>query len=247
MLQKPKSENKSKGTQTKLLSPLNQTKENGLLMLIFYLALFSVFAIGMEFFRIKLSGNKTYIFLIWNLFLAWIPLFFSYSMFQLHKIDKLGWLGILLFGGGWLLFYPNAAYLVTDLVHYKARPNIPWWFDQVLLCSFLLNGLLLSFTSMFIVFEIIKTRLNQWYSWMMVLVVSFLSGFGIYLGRFERWNSWDLLTDFTGLFYDILDRVIDPFAHPRTYGVTILFGCFLFFGFIIFRGIAGMKIIKEEY
>lgn len=234
------------GRLSTFISQFNQILANGLFRLIFHLALFSVFAIGLEYFRIRISGNNTYIFLIWNLFLAWIPLFFSLLLYHFHEMDKLGWLSILLFGGAWLLFFPNAAYLVTDLVHYKARPNVPWWFDQVLLCSFLLNGLLLSFTSMFIVFEISSERINQWFSWLIVLVVSFLSGFGIYLGRFERWNSWDLLTDFSGLFYDILDRVVNPLAHPRTYGVTILFGSFLFLGFIIFRGISGMKFIKKD-
>jgi uncharacterized membrane protein len=68
-----------------------------------------------------------------------------------------------------------------------------------------------------------------------------LSSFGIYLGRYLRWNSWDVFTNPLTLFYDILNRVIHPFAYPRTYGVTILFSAFLLLGYITIRQLAGLN------
>ena len=178
--------------------------------------------------RIWYSGYITYSFLQWNLFLAWIPLFSALGLWALQQRQRrgTGLAGALLFLC-WLAFFPNAPYIVTDFLHLTERNNVPLWYDLLLIFSFAWNGLVVGFTSLWIVQTVIAGRWGQWLSWLIVAGTLALSGFGIYLGRFLRWNSWDLLTNPRLLASDIIQRISDPMAHPRTVVMTLLFSSFL--------------------
>ena len=155
--------------------------------------------------RIWYSGYITYSFLQWNLFLAWIPLFSALGLWALQQRQRrgTGLAGALLFLC-WLAFFPNAPYIVTDFLHLTERNNVPLWYDLLLIFSFAWNGLVVGFTSLWIVQTVIAGRWGQWLSWLIVAGTLALSGFGIYLGRFLRWNSWDLLTNPRLLASDII-------------------------------------------
>lgn len=173
--------------------------------------------------RIMLTSELTYIFLAWNLFLAWIP--FALSQ-QLDNI-KTGWkiFFIILL---WLLFLPNAPYIITDFLHLKQRTPVPYWYDILILFSAALNGLLLGLASLLKVEKFLVDRYGKRISGFLIFCSFFLSAFGIYMGRYLRWNSWDLITSPTAVAGDILDRVLNPFNHFGTWAVTVLFGTFLF-------------------
>ena len=134
--------------------------------------------------------------------------------------------------GAWLLFFPNAPYVLTDLIHLdgKQSPLVPEWYDLAMILSVALTGLIIGFLSLERVQGYIAQRTGVPWSWCFVVVVMFLSGFGIYLGRFLRWNSWDILTRPLPLLSDVADRFLHPFDHPRTMVVTFLFGIFLTLG-----------------
>src|SRR5687768_15042246 len=143
--------------------------------------------------RIMLSGSTDYVFLIWNLFLAWIPLGMAYFV-SFAKKRRYVLITVPLAATLWLLFLPNAPYILTDLQHLSyPYGGVPVWFDMLLINWFAWTGLLLGIFSLFLMHDIVRRMIGRWAGWFFVLSVSLLSGLGIYLGRFLRWNSWDLL------------------------------------------------------
>lgn len=177
-------------------------------------------------FRAVYSESNVFLFLNWNLFLAFIPWACSSVMIVYPQLQKRK-LAIVLLLCIWLLFFPNAPYILTDLFHLKLQLNMPVWFDLVLIISYAWTGLLLGFMSLIDIEGLLKQYLSSRKIAMLSSLLLFLGSFGIYLGRYLRWNSWDIISEPLRLLYDIGDRVIDPFSHPRTWGVTLAMGLLL--------------------
>ncbi len=198
-------------------------------------------------FRVFYSGSIRYIFLLWNIFLAWIP--FRISIMFRYVSGKL--FGILLFI--WLLFFPNALYIITDLVHLNEDTAMPVWYDAVILFSSSLIGLVMAFISLYNVEIYFRNRLKIKFTGVMMSVFIFLGAFGVYLGRFLRWNSWDILTNPMSLCYEISIRIIRPVDHFRTWVITFLFAVFFFLVYYMARKIsdifldAALKQNKSSY
>lgn len=177
--------------------------------------------------RFHWAGHSYFTFMIWNLFLAAIPLGFAAL---LAKVDRWRFGAPLI--AGWLLFFPNAPYVLTDLIHLRARPGIPLWYDLLMLLSFALVSLWMGFQSLQVVQVWIQRRTSRFMAWSFVGVSLLLSGFGIYLGRFLRWNSWDIASNPLALLKDIWVRFADPLAHGQTWGVTLGFGGLLLVAYL---------------
>jgi uncharacterized membrane protein len=185
-------------------------------------------------FRFARSGSFALGFLAWNLFLAAVPAvaawFFARAMGRNSStIERVVWFVI------WILFLPNAPYIITDFVHLTTHPGIPFWYDTALLVSCAGTGLLLGYTSIADVQFVIARRFSPLAGWMLVVAAVLLSGFGIYLGRFLRWNSWDTVTSPRQLSLAITERVMNPLSNPQTFGVTIVYGVGLFLGYVALR------------
>jgi len=139
--------------------------------------------------RIRYSQDLFYGFLLWNLFLAAIPLFLSNL---LVKTDLRLGLRFLFLLGLWLVFLPNAPYIITDLKHLAYRPPVPFWFDMLLVLITAFNGLILGFISLkqieWILDKKYLTRYKEIFRIMIIAVMSY----GVYLGRYLRFNSWDV-------------------------------------------------------
>jgi uncharacterized membrane protein len=188
------------------------------------MVLASFLALGILALRIFYTHHLTYAFLAWNLFLAWVP--FGFSTWAAAHRGKNRWgTGLLL--AAWLLFFPNAPYVLTDLFHLYPRPDVPLWYDLILILSFAWNALLLGYASLYQVQAILREYLGEKWSWILVGGLLFLTSFGVYLGRYLRWNSWDALTRPMSLFADIFDRIIFPWTHLKSTGFTLCFGLFL--------------------
>ena len=172
-------------------------------------------------------------FLAWNLVLAVIPALAAAAMAQADRVRRTP--AVALWGIVWLLFLPNAPYLITDLVHLQPRPPVPYWFDIGLFVAFAGAGVLAAFSSFGDVQEVVSRRLGRWTGWIVIVAASFASGFGIELGRMGRWNSWDVLTQPGDLFREILARVVDPWSYPRAFAVAMLYGSVLLFGYVAIR------------
>jgi uncharacterized membrane protein len=132
----------------------------------------------------------------------------------------------------WVVFYPNAPYIVTDLIHLVEHPSGLVWFDLVLIASCAWTGLLLGFISLSLVQTVVRHHAGAIVGWIFVLAITGLGSFGIYLGRFLRWNSWDVLTDPSRLFYDIWERIVNPFDHTQTFVVSIILSGFLLVAYL---------------
>jgi uncharacterized membrane protein len=141
----------------------------------------------------------------------------------------------------WLLFFPNAPYILTDLIHLTTRAYGPFWVDMVLilLCGFI--GLVLGFVSLFLMQGVVTRLWGRVGSWLFVAAVAALSGFGIYVGRFLRFNSWDVIFKPLELGRGISQWAADPFAHPNSYAFPVLFSTFLFLAYVMLYALTHLQ------
>jgi uncharacterized membrane protein len=133
----------------------------------------------------------------------------------------------------WLLFFPNAPYIITDLIHLNERYNPAAWYDILLLFSSALNGLLLGFYSLYLVHNKLRVQLSERMTWLLVFGFSVLSGYGIYLGRVLRWNSWDLFVHPITLVKQSLFQLTSFHALSMTIG----FSSFIIMLYYVFKTI----------
>lgn len=179
------------------------------------------------------TGSGYYRFLITNLVLACVPLFFS-TVLRIASHWRLHWTIQLVFLSLWLLFLPNAPYILTDILHLTRASQAPAWYDLALLLSCAGTGLLVGYLSLIDVEAIVARSFGSAFGWIFATVSLGLSGFALYLGRFLRWNSWDVLLEPSRLF-GIAGAAINPAAHVRAVAVTIIFGMILTLGYITLR------------
>jgi uncharacterized membrane protein len=168
--------------------------------------------------------------LVWNLFLAWVPFGLALTVYDGYRR---GSRSLLLVAGGvlWLLFFPNAPYIVTDFKHLEAWGGAPVWYDVVLLTTFAWSGLVLGFLSLYLVQAVARQAVGAANAWFGAVGVLALSSFGIYLGRFERWNSWDAFVRPRVVLANALDGLVEG---PRPLAVTLLFTAFLTTAYLVF-------------
>jgi uncharacterized membrane protein len=177
-----------------------------------------------------------YLFLVWNIFLAWLP--FIISSFFIKLKDKIKWKSAMVFFC-WLAFFPNALYIVTDLIHIQHESPVPKWFDALLLFSSAVLGLLFAFISLYRVERFLKKSVNRKIQAILVPGILFLGSFGVYLGRFLRWNSWDIISNPFQLLLSIGYRVISPFDHIQTWGITLIFSVFFYLLYVLTKKLPG--------
>jgi uncharacterized membrane protein len=177
-------------------------------------------------FRVVWTWNMDYAFLVWNLGLATIPLMFSFLF--VHARNTPARLLAFFF---WLLFLPNAPYIVTDFIHLRHVTSGPIWLDILLLFSCSITGMAIAFYSLAEIHQQFRER-NPRLGWTAVISAAFLCGFAIYLGRFLRWRSIDIFQQPLSLARDIF-RAFDPLHHPRAWGVTLAFGVLFTLAYIL--------------
>jgi len=148
-----------------------------------------------------------YQFLPGNLILAWIPLIFALAVYSLRARGSRHWLLLGACAFVWFVFYPNAPYLITDLIHLKTRAPVPHWFDIILFMSFAWTGLLLGYLSLYLMQEVVRNWLGRAWAWQFAIGMLALGALGVFLGRFWRWNSWEVATHPFGLASDALRRL----------------------------------------
>ncbi len=184
------------------------------------LLLMSVFSLALLTARVLWTHGTAYSFLAWNLFLAWIPFALALALERLvQRRARPLWLGLTFVP--WLLFLPNAPYIVTDLVHLRFRQEAPVWFDAVMLMTFAWTGLALGVAALRRVSCLVRARWGKLRSATFVICAALASGYGIYLGRFSRLNSWDLATHPGWALREVASPLVHPIATIRAWNVTI--------------------------
>ena len=171
--------------------------------------------------RLKITHSFFFLFLVWNLFLAAIPYAISVYMTQIKKLHKIG------FGIGfvaWLLFLPNAPYIITDLIHLRHSGSTQIWFDTIMIGLFALGGLLFYLYSLRQIQQLWLRFTSETSTKRIQRLIPFLVGFGIYLGRVLRWNSWDLIQRPQQLVSDCLGIFIHPIENILAWALVLFFG-----------------------
>lgn len=178
-------------------------------------------------------GAHGYLFLVWNLVLAWLPYLAALWASAVAGMRPGPIRALALSGAGlfWLLFLPNAPYIMTDFVHLPGMDFV-WWYDVGVLLAFAWAGCVLGVASLHLMRELVRARFGDPASWAFVLATGALSGLGIYLGRFLRWNSWDVLTSPRALYRELAALLSSPDRYPQLIGVSGLFACFLLLGYL---------------
>jgi uncharacterized membrane protein len=187
----------------------------------------SSLAVGLLALRLDPSGSALLRGLSWNLFLAWIPYVLALLARALVTRGRASAPVLLGVAVAWLLTLPNAPYLLTDLVHLRPRPGVPLWFDAALLALFAAAGWLLGLLSLEVWMAEVRARLGRRAAWGVLLAVCVLCGYGVYLGRVERWNSWDVLRAPRALAEDVAGHLRAPGAYPGLLEMTALFAVLL--------------------
>jgi len=190
--------------------------------------LFSCILVGIRIFH---TGRITFIIMIWNLFLAYVPYAISSWITARKTREARGTqlFTVLLFLT-WLLFIPNSFYILTDLYHLAdnhRNSRVPEWFDLSLILSFAWNGLLLGILSVRQIEKILIPKASIFREWLFLYPVMWLNALGVYTGRYLRYNSWDIITNPFQLLSDIFGMVIHPLRHDYAWGMIFCFSILL--------------------
>jgi len=187
--------------------------------------------------RVYISDDYSYLFLIWNLFLAWVPLLIAFYLKRVYFLVRKRYSILIVSCFIWLLFFPNSPYIITDLIHINPTVTTHVWLDALLIFSFALTGLIAGFISLYILHEILDSLFNRYFNWSLIVLTFLLSGYGIYLGRVLRWNSWDLFTRPKPLLSDVATQIDNPEAML----MTVVFTFFMIFSYLILHSLINLK------
>ena len=208
----------------------------------------SFYACVMTLLRPILTGNPMTIFLVWNLFLAWIPFVLSGIIYLVYinvKSRLIKCIVCIPCGILWFLFFPNAPYMLTDFTHFSQKTfyagiNDPIlvaaWYDFLMYSLFILTGFMLGYVSLYILQNIVQKIFNFIWGWVFAFMVILLSSYAIYLGRFIRLNSWDVWHNMQNVTESVLSSLTF-----RNFCFTVLFSMFLFMFYLGFVCVVHLK------
>jgi uncharacterized membrane protein len=192
--------------------------------------------------RVARTHSIEYSFLVWNIMLAWLPMLFALAAYNAHKhFPRGGWFLTLPSALIWLLFMPNAPYIVTDIVNLQYLPHILYWYDVVMFAAYAWTGVFLGLISLFLMQEIVRKTAGRIVSWVFVLSVLGLSSFGVYLGRFLRWNSWDAFFNPWALLAEIAETLRHPISNSQPYIFSIVFTVFILSTYLMMMAVMNLR------
>jgi len=184
------------------------------------LILCCLFSVGLMTFRVVYTGHLLFVFLVWNLFLAFVPYAISKNMS--NALVKSKW-KFFLSALVWLLFIPNAFYIITDLFHLDMNEGVPLWYDLALLLSFAWTGLLFGILSVRQMEKLFERAFSKKLDLLFILPVMALNGFGVFVGRYLRFNSWDVITSPLELIKDIVYLFIHPIRNRFDWSMIVCY------------------------
>lgn len=209
------------------------------------LALASILCVALVAFRAWHAGRDAYGFLIWNLVLAWIPFLVALGLYDAIRrrapVLVRGTLAAL-----WLLFLPNAPYLVTDLVHLGRIHGAPLWYDAGMIGAFAGVGLILGLGSILLVHSAVSRAYGALLGWLLLVPVLGLCSVGVGLGRFARLNSWDALTKPDRLGDVLVSHFSDPLGSRRAVAATVGYAGFLAVAYLVLYVLSSLRSELEQ-
>jgi uncharacterized membrane protein len=209
-------------------------------LIVFALLAASVLSAGTLAVRVHETGNHFYTFLLWNLFLAWVPLIAASSAFALAR-RGVGALVVALVVV-WVLFFPNAPYVLTDFIHLGRNGPSPLWYDALMLSSFAWTALMLGFASLYLVHAIVARHANAVLGWVVVVGALALGSFGVYIGGFARFNSWDVVTRPRLVLHVIGKEIDSPLHDPKMVAALLALTASLLVGYLVVYAFAALRL-----
>lgn len=157
-------------------------------------------------------------YLTWNLVLSWIPFLLAIRITLVLK-RKLwsSWEAIIL-SFLWIVFLPNSFYMISDFIHLQNLSQANIIFDTLMLTSFIYTGVVLGFSSLYLIHIDLKKRMSPRASATFISLTLFISSVAIYFGRDLRWSSWNVFTNPGGLLFDMSNAI----AHLSNYPDLII-------------------------
>jgi uncharacterized membrane protein len=184
-------------------------------------ALLSALADAMLAARMLRTSSIEFVFLAWNLALAWAPVALAGLAVVLARRGSRVLAACV--GLGWWLFFPNSIYLVTDLAYAGHSRGAILWFDTAMLAVFAFAGSLLAIASLETMRALVAAHARSHASWAFAAFVCLTAGVGVWLGRVRRWNSWDALIAPHRIAEDALALVLSPRAHAAAWAIALVF------------------------
>lgn len=162
-------------------------------------------------------------YLLWNLFLAWVPVVFAVRLVSILRRKLWSSWEAMLLSVLWLVFLPNSFYMISDFIHLQDVQRVDLIYDTVMMTSFIYTGVTLGFSSLYLIHLQLRRRFHRLTAASLIALTLLLSSVAVYMGRDLRWNSWDVLTNPGGLLFDISDRVLHPASYPSMFIIIISF------------------------
>lgn len=209
------------------------------------LMLSCLFSVGLTAARVVYTGELLFVWLNWNLFLAFVPYAISRFIQQRPQWIRNNKKFFIVFIS-WLLFIPNSFYIITDLFHLGSRLPVPLWYDLALILSFVWNGLVLGILSVRQMERIIESKYKLASEWLFVYPMMLLNAFGIYVGRFLRYNSWDVITNPSRLLNDIIYLIIHPLRNRFDWSMILCYSVFMTLIYITIKKIGPATSVPER-
>jgi len=213
-------------------------------LIVFSLLAASVLSVGTLVAQIHATHDHRYTFLFWNLFLAWVPLIAATLAFAAARRGVGPMVLVLL--AIWLLFFPNAPYVLTDFIHLHGNGPSPLWYDALMLSAFAWTALMLGFASLYLIHAIIWQRAGAAVGWVIVVCVLGLASIGVYLGRFARFNSWDVVTRPHLVLSVVRQEINSPIHDPKMVAALLALTAFLLVGYLVVYAFAALRIELAE-
>ena len=223
-----------------MVAPLRSSFSDRRIAVVASLAVLSLFVVALVVARVLYTRTFDQTGIAWNLFLAWVPFLLALVVYARAR-SGITRPALLALGGLWLLFFPNAPYIVTDLKHIGTSTGIPVLYDVLLLSAAAWTGLLLGLTSLFLMHAVARRLLGAVSAWALVVGVLAASSFGIYLGRVQRWNSWDVFIRPEAL----VGQIANGF-HAAPLALTVLLTSFLLASYLVFYSLARMSALIRD-
>lgn len=183
--------------------------------------------------------------LVWNLVLAWIPFALALGLYDTARRGASP-TTLLALGAIWMLFLPNAPYIATDVIWLGDLGSGTFWHDPLLIAWAAGLGLVLGFVSIYLVQAVAAERLGRLAGWAVAGVALTSSGLGVYLGRYERWNSWEVITEPGKILGGLASALVDPLAYPRPLALTASFAIACGAGYALFYAVLGRQLRRLE-
>jgi uncharacterized membrane protein len=213
---------------------------NQRLVIVGALSVATSICVAFEWFREWYYGTTGFRFLLWNLFLAWIPLVLALIIYA-HYLRGRSPGRMLIPGLVWLLFLPNAPYIFTDFIHLSAAAGVPLWFDGTVLSAFAWTGALLCLVSVYLVHSAVRNWYGSVQGWMTVVVVLIFTSVGVYVGRFMRLNSWDIVVHPSRFLRQFVLSINEPWTVVRGGTATVVVATMLAVTYVTFYAVISLR------